>query len=133
MTTGAITTHALVLPSSPDSTDQLLNSLSGTGEIMITGSIDLPRSFGSTGAHPALFDHPEVDALIDEDDREDAPSESAPVRAIRAVSSSSSTRGVIEAPAPRKSRLPLVVGITAGSLLLIAIGAVVAAFAFNVF
>lgn len=133
VTTGAITTHALVLPSSAGPGDQLLGSLSSTGEIMITGSIDLPRSFGSTGAHPALFDHPEVDALIDADDREDAQSDSPPVRAVRAVSSGSSARGVIEPPAPRKSRVPLVAGITAGSLLLIAIGATVTAFAFNVF
>ena len=132
-TTGAITTHALVLPSAPSSGDHLLNVVTVTGEIMVTGSIDLPRSFGSTGAHPALFDHPDVDALIDESDREDAVSESAPVRAIRAVSSNSSTRGVIEAPAPRKSRLPLIAGITGGSALLVAAGVVVAGFIFNVF
>ncbi|MET3768714.1 hypothetical protein ABIB15_001398 [Marisediminicola sp. UYEF4] len=131
--TGAITTHALVLPSAPSSGDRLLTAVTATGEIMVTGSIDLPRSFGSTGAHPALFDHPDVDALIDESDREDAVSESAPVRAIRAVSSNSSTRGVIEAPAPRKSRLPLIAGITGGSALLVAAGVVVAGFIFNVF
>jgi len=100
---------------------------------MVTGSVDLPRSFGSTGAHPALFDHPDVDALIEESDREDAAAESAPVRAIRAVSSTSSTRGVIEAPAPRKSRLPLIAGITGGSALLVAAGVVAAGFIFNVF
>ncbi|GAB3138586.1 hypothetical protein [Marisediminicola antarctica] len=132
-TTGAITTHALVLPSAPSSIDHLLNPVTATGEIMVTGSVDLPRSFGSTGAHPALFDHPDVDALIEESDREDAASESAPVRAIRAVSSTSSTRGVIEAPAPRKSRLPLIAGITGGSALLVAAGVVAAGFIFNVF
>jgi len=131
--TGAITTHALVLPSTPSSMDHPLNSVTATGEIMVTGSVDLPRSFGSTGAHPALFDHPDVDALIDASDREDAASESAPVRAIRAVSSTSSTRGVIEAPAPRKSRLPLIAGITGGSALLVAAGVVAAGFIFNVF
>jgi len=133
LTSGAITTHALVLPSAPSSSDQLLNPVNATGEIMVTGSIDLPRSFGSTGAHPALFDHPDVDALIDASDREDAASESAPVRAIRAVSSNSSTRGVIEAPAPRKPRLPLIAGITGGSALLVAAGVVAAGFIFNVF
>lgn len=131
--TGAITTHALVLPSAPSLTDHLLNPVTATGEIMVTGSIDLPRSFGSTGAHPALFDHPDVDALIDESDREDAVSESAPVRAIRAVSSNYSTRGVIEAPGQRKSRLPVIAGITGGSALLVAVGVVVAGFIFNAF
>jgi len=132
-TTGAITTHALVLPSAPSSIDHLLTPVTATGEIMVTGSVDLPRSFGSTGAHPALFDHPDVDALIEESDREDAAAESAPVRAIRAVSSTSSTRGVIEAPAPRKSRVPLIAGITGGSALLVAAGVVAAGFIFNVF
>lgn len=131
VSTGAITTHALVLPSSPESGDQLLTPLTNTGEIMVTGSVDLPRSFGSTGAHPVLFDSPDVDALIEASDREDAPAGAAPVRAIRAVASSGSARSVIEAPAPAKSRLPLVLGAIGGSLLLIAIGAVIAAIFFN--
>ena len=133
VTTGAITTHALVLPSIPESSDQLFTPLTSTGEIMVTGSIDLPRTFGSTGAHPALFDHPDVDALIDESDREDAASDSAPVRAIRAVSSSSSTRNVIEPPAPRRSRIPLILGGSAAAALLVATGIVAAGFIFNVF
>lgn len=132
VSTGAITTHALVLPSSPESGDQLLTPLTNTGEIMVTGSVDLPRSFGSTGAHPVLFDSPDVDALIDASDREDAPAGAAPVRAIRAVASSGSARSVIEAPAPAKSRLPLVLGGIGGGLLLVAIGVAIAAVFFNV-
>ena len=133
VTTGAITTHALILPSIPESGDQLLAPFTNTGEIMITGSIDLPRTFGSTGAHPARFDHPDVDALIDESDREDAVSASAPVRAIRAVSSTGSTRGVIEAPTKPKSRLPLVAGIVLGGIILVVGAFVAAALIFNVF
>ncbi len=132
VTTGAITTHALVLPSIPESGDQLLSSLTtSTGEIIVTGSIDLPRSFGSTGVHPTMFDHPDVDAIIDESDRDDSGAESAPVRAVRAVASNSSARAVIEAPAPRKSRLPLVLGIVGGAVLLVAIGVIVTVFAIN--
>ncbi len=133
VTTGAITTHALVLPSIPESGDQLFTPLTSTGEIMVTGSIDLPRTFGSTGVHPALFDHPDVDALIDESDREDAVSDSAPVRAVRAVSSNTSTRNVIEAPWPRKSRIPLILGGAAAAAVLVATGIVAAGFIFNVF
>ena len=133
VTTGAITTHALILPSIPESGDQLLAPFTNTGEIMITGSIDLPRTFGSTGAHPARFDHPDVDALIDESDREDAVSASAPVRAIRAVSSTGSTRGVIEAPTKPRSRLPLVAGIVLGGIILVVGAFVAAALIFNVF
>lgn len=131
VSTGAITTHALVLPSIPESGDQLLTPLTQTGEIMVTGSIDLPRSFGSTGAHPALFDHPDVDAIIDEADRDDTTAESAPVRAVRAVASNSSARAVIEAPAPRKSRLPAILGIVGGAVLLAAIVVIVTVFVIN--
>ena len=131
VTTGAITTHALVLPSIPESGAQLLAPLTNTGEIMVTGSIDLPRTFGSTGAHPARFDHPDVDALLEESDREDAVSTSAPVRAIRAVSSTSSTRGVIEPPAKPKSKLPLIGGIILGGIILVVGAFVAAALVFN--
>ena len=131
LTTGAITTHALVLPSTPDSGQQSHTLI--TGEVLVTGSIDLPRSFGSTGAHPALFDHPDVDALIDASDREDAASESAPVRAIRAVSSNTSTRGVIEAPARAKSRLPLILGIIGGAVLLVVGTALIVSVILNAF
>ena len=131
MTTGAITTSALVLPSIPESGAQLLAPLTNTGEIMVTGSIDLPRTFGSTGAHPARFDHPDVDALLEESDREDAVSTSAPVRAIRAVSSTSSTRGVIEPPAKPKSKLPLIGGIILGGIILVVGAFVAAALVFN--
>ena len=131
VTTGAITTSALVLPSIPESGAQLLAPLTNTGEIMVTGSIDLPRTFGSTGAHPARFDHPDVDALLEESDREDAVSTSAPVRAIRAVSSTSSTRGVIEPPAKPKSKLPLIGGIILGGIILVVGAFVAAALVFN--
>ncbi|MEY2849047.1 MAG: hypothetical protein RI885_1714 [Actinomycetota bacterium] len=132
VSTGAITTHALVLPSIPESGDQLLAPLTtSTGEIIVTGSIDLPRSFGSTGVHPTMFDHPDVDAIIDDSDRDDAGAESAPVRAVRAVASNSSARAVIEAPAPRKSRLPLILGIVGGAALLVAIGVIVTVFVIN--
>ncbi len=132
VTTGAITTHALVLPSIPEAGDQLLAALTPTGEIILTGSVDLPRTFGSTGAHPARFDHPDMDALIDDSDREDADAMSAPVRAIRAVSSTGSSRGVIEAPARPRSRLPLIIGITVGGLILVAGAFVAAAIIFKV-
>ena len=133
VSTGVITTHALVLPSIPESGDQLLaSSLNNTGEVMVTGSIDLPRSFGSTGAHPALFDHPDVDALIDEADRDTVGAGSAPVRAIRAVSSHNSSRGVIESPGPQKSRLPFILSIVFGSVALVALGVVIASFVFQV-
>lgn len=94
----AITTSALVLPSMPLNP---IGPLSPTGEILVTGSIDLPRMLGATGVHPARFDHSEVDTIIDATDREDSHPNSSPVRAIRAVSSHTSTQGIIAAKRPR--------------------------------
>jgi hypothetical protein len=111
--TSAITTSALVLPSVPQP-DSLLASLNSTGEILVTGSINLPRSLGSTGAHPHRVDNSdyEDDPL---DSQVSAP-DSAPVRAVRAVSTNTSTRGVIETKRPQGNRMLTAVIVVAGVL-----------------
>ena len=121
-TSGAITTSALVLPSMPTG-ENIMGPLSGTGEILITGSINLPSSMGSTGVHPARYDHSDVDALLEADDREDSDPESAPVRAIRAVSTNTASGDVINSMKPQKaSRLPLILIVSAAVM---AVGVVV--------
>lgn len=75
--TGPIATHALIVE---ESADPLIAPLAGTGEILLTGSVSLPRQFATTGAVGAL-DRDEVD------DHADVFSETAPVRAARAVGS----------------------------------------------
>lgn len=126
LNTSAITTSALVLPSVPQP-DGLLASLTSTGEILVTGSIALPRSLGSTGAHPHRVDHAD-----DEDDPLDsqvAAPDSAPVRAIRAVSTTTSTRAVIETKRPQGNRLLTGVIIAASVLCVGLVGLLVFAFA----
>ncbi len=122
-TSGAITTSALVLPSIPTA-DDILSPLGSTGEILITGSINLPSSMGTTGVHPARYDHSDVDALLEADDREDSDhQDSAPVRAIRAVSTHTSSGAVISAKKPKgDSRLPIVLAVSAAVM---AVGVVV--------
>jgi hypothetical protein len=133
VTTSAITANTLVVSSIPTVNDLTL-PLGATGEILITGSIDLPRSLGSTGAHPARYDHSDVDALLEAGDREDSHVDSAPVRAIRAVSTHTSTRNVIEAGKPaRASRLPLVLAISAAVMAAGVVTLVVMAFATHMF
>jgi hypothetical protein len=124
--TSAITTSALVLPSVPQP-DGMLASLNATGEILVTGSINLPRSLGATGAHPDRVDHSD-----DEDDPFDsqvAAPDSAPVRAIRAVSTSTSTRGVIETKRPQGNRMLTVVIAVASVLCVGLVGLLVFALA----
>jgi len=115
--TSAITTSALVLPSVPQAND-LTRPLTATGEILVTGSIDLPRSLGSTGAHPHRVDNSDFED--DPLDSQVSSADSAPVRAIRAVSTHTSTRGVIESKKPQSNRL-LTIGITAASVLVIGV------------
>lgn len=115
----AITTSALVLPSMPS---YPIGALSSTGEILVTGSIELPRMLGATGVHPARFDHAEFDSIIEAGDREDSHPSSAPVRAIRAVSTHTSTQGIIAAKRPR-SKVPIY--LLAGVATIMGVGVVV--------
>jgi hypothetical protein len=126
--TSAITTSALVLPSVPQP-DLILNSLTSTGEIIVTGTIDLPRSLGSTGAHPSRVDNSDFED--DPLDSQVAAPDSAPIRAIRAISTNTSTRGVIEAKRPQGNRLLTVVIITASVLCVGLVGLLVYAIATN--
>jgi hypothetical protein len=132
-TSGALTTNALVLPSIP-SADGIMGPLSGTGEILITGSINLSSSIGNTGVHPTNYDHSDVDALLEATDREDAEPGSAPVRAIRAVSTHTGSADVIGSMKPPKiSKVPMVLTITASSMGVGVVGLLVAGLIFKIF
>ena len=107
------TPASLVLPAVPNPSE-LSYSLS-TGEILVTGSIDLPRSLGATGAHPDTLDDA-IDHLLDAEDEDLKTTGSTPVRAIRAVSSHTSTRGMIAARKPKSNRLPTILAISASAM-----------------
>lgn len=121
----AITTSALVMPAVPQASD-ITRPFSSTGEILVTGSIELPHILGSIGAHPNRVEPTDIDALFAAEDNEFSPTDSAPVRAIRAVSTHTSTHGVISAKKPVNSRLPTAMAITAG-VLAVGVGTLVAA------
>ncbi|UTT61988.1 hypothetical protein [Microcella humidisoli] len=78
-------TNALVLPEMPSVS--IAGPVAGTGEIIITGMIDLPRVVSSTGAVPQVHESPDVDDLLEPGEFEVAHPDSAPVSALRAVSS----------------------------------------------
>ncbi|UAJ81269.1 hypothetical protein IT072_09965 [Leifsonia sp. ZF2019] len=129
--TAATTTNALILPAipRPDATAPLTS----TGEILVTGSIDLPRGVGATGLNPEHLDSSDIDNLLDGEENEFNTSEVAPVRASRAISTHTSTRGVITPPKKRGNALPTVLIITAGVLAVGVIGLLVAAYWLKVF
>ncbi|PVZ94045.1 hypothetical protein DDQ50_09830 [Amnibacterium flavum] len=104
-------TNALIMPSDPQ--PDLMHALNSTGEILVTGSLDLPRSLSSTGATSDHYDSSEIDRLFEASQEDHHNADVAPVRAARAVSTHTSTRSVVS---PRKSRggnLPFVLAITA--------------------
>lgn len=86
-------TNALVLPEMP--VGSLSGPVSGTGEIIITGMIDLPRAVSSTGTVPTVHESPDIDDLFDPGDLAAGPADAAPVSALKAVSSHTGTHGLI--------------------------------------
>lgn len=128
---GHTATNALVLPGMPMDTD-IRGPLTSTGEVMLTGSIDLPRSLASTGA-TATMEHDGIDALFDANDTEINSTDSSPVRAIRAVSTHHSGHGVTHTQKPKGTKALTVLLIAASSMAVVVAGLLIAAFAFNVF
>ena len=125
------TTNALILPAIPR--QGTAGPITSTGEIMITGSIDLPRSLGATGQHPNLFDSSEMDRMLDQLDEAGHHNDVAPVSASRAVSTHTSTRGVMTPPRKRGASLPTVLAITAALLAIGVLSLFVVGYAFNIY
>jgi len=128
----AITTSALVLPSFPVSMPTT-GPVSGTGEVLMTGSINLPRSLGVTGLHPSRYDRADIDEIIDAGDRDAPAPDSAPVRAVRAVSTYTSTQGIINAKRPKGNNLPMVLSSTSGVMMVGVVVLVVVGMIFKIF
>ncbi|RJT84571.1 hypothetical protein D6T64_20600 [Cryobacterium melibiosiphilum] len=126
------TTNALILPSIPNQ-GSTSGPLTDSGEILITGSFDLPRSLGSTGQLPNHFDSSEMDHMLDQFDDDGAPGAAAPVSASRAVSTHASTRNVMAAPKRRMPSLPAVLAITAAVLALGVLALFVGGYLLNIF
>ncbi|AWG01311.1 hypothetical protein DZF92_05355 [Clavibacter michiganensis subsp. insidiosus] len=129
------TGNHFILPTVPHAND-MQQALDSTGEIIITGSIDLPRSLGSMGTHPDRFDTADMDRILEQgDDHDHAPggTDSEPVRASRAVSTHTSTRAVVQPPPRKRFTAPVVAAVAAGGVAVIGAGLVIVAFMTNVF
>jgi len=106
-------------------------SLSGpvasTGEILVTGSYDLPAGLGSRGHADGVADGKEVDAVLV--DGELAPASSpTPIAASAAIGTIKPAGEVIRPPEPEKgNKLMLALTITAGALAVALVGALIVA------
>ena len=109
------TGSALILPMLPEHAPGALSSFSHTGEIYLTGSINLPSSIGQYGADILRLDTSEIDIIAD-DEEVSSSQDLAPVRASSAVSAYSTSNTVVTVPSKFRDRLPLVLAITAAGL-----------------
>jgi hypothetical protein len=121
--TGAVSTpNALILSQTPTGVP-LVGPMTGTGEIMITGSFDLPAGLGSVGHAPGTTDGHDADAVLLDGELPPA-SSPTPIAASAAISTVKQPGEIIRPPAPEKgSKLLVVLVITTGIL---ALGVVVA-------
>lgn len=131
-TSAPATTNALILPMLPEK-EAFISPLSHTGEVLVTGSIDLPLGLGATGVNPAGLDSPDIDAMLEQAHPEESVSATAPVLAAQAVSASIPTRAVLAPPKRRSKVAPLTLMIIAGVLGLAVTGLLVYVLATNLF
>ncbi|KJL27646.1 hypothetical protein [Microbacterium oxydans] len=123
---------ALIFTPSPGE-GSLSGPVASTGEILITGSYELPRGMGSQGHAHGTTDGKEVDAVLIDGELPPA-SSPTPIAASSAVSTIKPAGEVIRTPAPEKgSKLMLILAITAGGLALALAVVLVVAITTNVF
>ncbi|MGR4009877.1 hypothetical protein [Leucobacter sp. 1207-22] len=123
-------TSALILPSHPEDTDSLTGPLGMTGELFVTGAIHLPKSLGETGSHASLQHSAEFDPFTAEaaQDPLNATADHgvAPVSARAAVSAQVvSETPVVAAPTREKSKLPMILALSGGGLVVVVGGIIV--------
>jgi len=121
---GAITTSALVLPSVPERS--IAGPMSGSGEILLTGSISLPHSYSATGVHPSRLDESDLDHLLDPGDHQVANTDSMPVRAIKAVSTHTATGAIIAPTKQPGTRGFTILIVAASAMAVVVVGLLVA-------
>ena len=125
--TASSNTSALILPTMPEDTGGLAGPLGATGDLYVTGSLKLPKSLGETGGHAALHDSVEVDPIsgMPDDDPHVTAEQTglAPVAARHAVSAQvTSSIPVVAKPVKERNKLPLVLSLTGGGLLVVVAG-----------
>lgn len=128
--TGGTGASALILPSHPGETGGLTGPLGATGELFVTGSIELPKSMGETGGHSGIHDSIDFDPFLtgETPDAITSTSESGPMP-VSARSAVSARRRpevpVVAEPTKDRSKMPLILALSGGGLIVVVIGVVV--------
>lgn len=132
-TTGSIAIPNTLVVSQAPEISPLVAPVTATGEVIVTGTFNLPEGLGSTGHAKGTADGKEIDAtLVDgELPRHSSPT---PIAASAAVSTVKAPGDVIKPPAPEKGgKLMMSLAITAGVLALALVGVLILAFVTGVF
>lgn len=131
--TGSVATpNALILSQTPSAAP--LGPITATGEVLITGSFDLPAGLGSVGHAEGAADGKELDAALI--DGELPPQSSpTPIAASAAISTArNSGEEIIRPPAPEKgNKLMIALVVTAGALAAAVVGVLIIAVTTGVF
>lgn len=127
----SLNTNALVLPEMP--TGSIAGPVAGTGEIILTGMIDVSPLVSSTGAVPTLHDSPDIDDLFDMNDRDIAAPDSAPVSALKAISSHTASHTVMTGKSSNSNTVTTILVASTVVMAVIAIGLFVVAAANGLF
>ncbi|WP_106814040.1 hypothetical protein [Microbacterium timonense] len=132
-TTGAVAVPNTLIVSQAPEVSPLVAPVTATGEVILTGTFNLPEGLGSTGHVKGTADGKEIDAALVDGE---LPSHSSPtpIAASAAVSTVKMPGEVIKPPAPEKGgRLMMALAITAGVLALALVGVLILAFVTGVF
>jgi hypothetical protein len=132
-TTGSIAIPNTLIVSQAPEVAPLVAPVTATGEVIVTGTFNLPEGLGSTGHAKGTADGKEIDATLVDGE---LPSHSSPtpIAASAAVSTSKTPGEVIKPPTPEKGgKLMMSLAITAGVLALALVGVLILAFATGVF
>ncbi|WP_439592623.1 hypothetical protein [Microbacterium sp.] len=131
--TGSVGTSSALILSSPTGESPIIAPVTATGEVLVTGTFNLPEGLGSLGHAPGAADGHEADAVL-VDGELPAHSSPTPIAASAAISTVKTNGDVIKPPAPEKgSRLMMWLAITAGVLALALVGVLILAFVNGMF
>lgn len=126
------TPNALILTQIPDG-GAIVAPVNATGEVLITGTFNLPEGLGSTGHAVGTADGKETDAVL-VDGELPAHSSPTPIAASAAISTAKQPGEIIKPPTPEKGgKLMLTLAITAGVLALALVGVLILAVTTGVF
>lgn len=121
---GSSNTAALIMPTHPEDTGGLTGSLGAKNDLFITGSIELPKSLSETGGSSQMHDSLKMAPISASDLPTDlpvgpgSPEGPTPVAAKSAVSARvPEDTPMMSRPTKDSNKLPLVLGITGGTLL----------------